>query len=59
MTSYYILRALQYLCKIPCFCKLHPDYFFLVVHIFSLRASHFQIDEVVEVLADLLDVYVW
>lgn len=58
ISSYQILRTFQDLCQIPSFCKLHPYDFFLVIEIFPLRAPHLQVDEVVEVLADLFNVNV-
>ena len=53
------MRGLNSLCDISGFCEFHPNNLFLVVEVFPFCTSHFEVDEVVEVLANFIEIDVW
>jgi len=59
MKSYNVLWCSEDLCNIASFSKFHSYYFFLVVQIFSLGTPYFKVDQVVQVLANFIEVDVW
>ncbi len=52
------MSVFQSLCDISCLSKLHAHHFLFVIQVLALGASDFEGDEVVEIVADFLDIEV-
>jgi hypothetical protein len=53
------LGGFESLSDIPGLSELHTNYLLLVVHVLALSAAYFEVDQVVEYLADLEYVDIW